>query len=406
MSLAKKKKKNLKKLIKLTLIAVILFLITIPLSTSKVIIELKDRVDLMTKATEFKAISLKEELENVMFKPKKIEHDSLRGIYITAEMAASKHFTTLIDQLIASGGNFIVMDIEISGGQLAFIPENEYLKIKNPGSTKLINLKQIINDLHKKDIYVVARQVIFNDPYAGEKYPEWRIKNKFGGLFDSRWLDPSHPETQKYNLLITKEIAKLGFDEVQYDYIRFPAENHNKLEYYYDETLQEPWEVINNFLAKAHSLTQELDIKLGMDVFGAAVWGDIDWRSVGQYIPEVAKNVDIIYPMTYPSHVNPGYYGFQNPWGDPGSFVMESIKKFREYADGNAEIRTWIQGFPLKAPNFGDWYMHEQVKGTYDAGATGWVIWSPGNRYGYSWSSMNLLPPKPITKNPAEAGFL
>ena len=98
--------------------------------------------------------------------------------------------------------------------------------------------------------------------------------------------------------------------------------------------------------------------------------------------------------MTYPSHVNPGYYGFQNPWGDPGGFVRESIKKFNEASNG-AEIRTWIQGFPLKSDNFGPWYVEAQVKGTYDAGSRGWVVWSPGNRYSMSWSSMSMLPPEP-----------
>ena len=382
---------------KLLLIAIILFFIIVPASRFEVVTDFVDRHRLMAEASEYSEGSLEDELKQVMFQEKKVEHESLRGIYITANMAASKHFQPLVDALIESGGNFIVMDIEISGGQLAFVPEDPWLTTKNPGSTILSDLKSIIQDLHRRDIYVVARQVVFNDPYAGQRFPEWRIKYKnWDGLFDYRWLDASNPEVQAYNLAITKEVAKLGFDEIQYDYIRFPDEYRNNLEFYYDETQMEAWEVINNFLAEAHKVTREYDIKLGMDVFGAAIWGNVDWQIVGQNIPEVAKNVDVIYPMTYPSHVSPGYYGFENPWGDPGSFVRESIKKFREAADGNAEIRTWIQGFPLHAPNFGDWYMQEQVKGTYEAGADDWVIWSPGNKYGYSWSSMRMLPPAPI----------
>ncbi len=350
--------------------------------------------ELYSKSAFLHSSQLSKEIQEILFVEEKVEHDSIRGIYITAETAASDHFMDIIDALIKSGGNSVVMDIEVSGGKLAFIPEDAYLTSINPGSTKLDKLKTLIKELHRKDIYVIARQVIFNDPYTAGKKPEWRIKYKDGRLFDSRWLDPSHPEVQAYNLLITREAAKLGFDEIQYDYIRFPDGYHYYEDYYYDETTKERWEVINDFLKDAKKVTDEYEIKLGVDVFGATIWGGIDWTLVGQYIPEIAKSVDVIYPMTYPSHVSPGYYGFHNPYGDPYSFVQGSIEKFVEAAAGNAEIRTWVQGFPLKAPNFGSWYVEEQVRGTYDGGANGFVIWSPGNIYRSSWSSLGMEPPE------------
>ena len=192
---------------------------------------------------------------------------------------------------------------------------------------------------------------------------------------------------------MTHEAAKLGFDEIQYDYIRFPDEYHHNLDYDYDETAKERWEVINDFLKEAKKVTDEYGIKLGVDVFGATIYGNVDWDLVGQKIPEIAKTVDVIYPMTYPSHVSPGYNGFKNPYGDPYTFIKDAIGKFVEATDGQAEIRTWVQGFPLKIPNYGAWFVKEQVRGTYDAGANGFVVWSPGNIYGSSWSSMGMLPP-------------
>lgn len=354
-----------------------------------------DNDQLYTKPAYLSANELKEELSEVIFKEKKVEHDSIRGIYITAHTAASKHFDAIIDALIDSGGNAVVIDVEVSGGQLAFLPEDPYLSSINPGTTTLANLKSIIRELHKKDIYVIARQVVFNDPYTAAKKPEWRIHYNDGSLFDGRWIDASHPEAQRYNLLITREVAKFGFDEIQYDYIRFPDGYHYYEDYYYDETTKERWEVINDFLKDAHEITQEYGIKLGVDVFGGTIWGDVDWKLVGQYIPEIAKSVDVIYPMTYPSHVSPGYYNHGNPYGDPYPFIRDSIAKFVEAADGNAEIRTWIQGFPLRIPNFGDWFVQEQVRGTYDGGANDFVIWSPGNKYAVSWSSLGMIPPVP-----------
>ena len=351
--------------------------------------------ELYPKPAYLAASQLSNEFKEILFEEPKVEHDSIRGIYITADTAASAHFWELVDALTASGGNAVVMDIESSGGQLAFIPESAYLTTINPGSTKLANLKSIIKKLHQRDIYVIARQVVFNDPYTAARKPEWRIHYSDGSLFDGRWLDPSHPEVQAYNLIITREVAKLGFDEIQYDYIRFPDGYHRGLDYYYDENLQKRWEVINDFLAKAHEITAEYGIKLGMDVFGATIYGNVDWDLVGQYIPEVAKNVDVIYPMTYPSHISPGYNGFQNPYGDPYSFIYDAIGKFIAAAAGNAEIRTWVQGFPLRIPNFGPWFVQEQVRGTYDAGANDFVIWSPGNSYSNSWSSLGMIPPEP-----------
>jgi len=338
---------------------------------------------------------LSNELKGIVLEESKVEYESLRGIYVTAHTVASDHFWDLVDTLKASGGNMLVIDVEVSGGKLAFIPENDYLRTINPGSDKLSNLKDIIKELHRKGIYCIARQVIFNDPYTASRKPEWRIRYSGGSLYDGRWMDPSHPGAQEYNLLITREVAEMGFDEIQYDYIRFPDSYHYGLDYYYDETKQERWEVINDFLAKAHAITQEYEIDLGMDVFGAAIYGDLDWTLVGQKIDEVAKNVDVIYPMVYPSHISPGYNGFYNPYRAPYAFIYDSIGKFRAAANGNAEIRTWVQGFAMRIPNYGSWFVEEQVQATYDAGANDFVVWNARNVYGTSWSSMDMIPPPP-----------
>ncbi len=318
--------------------------------------------------------------------------DIIKGIYMTVSTISSKHGQNMIDKLLESGGNTVVIDIEHGGGLLAFTPKNDYLKSINPGSTTLDNLPEIINELHKKGLYVIARQVVFNDPYVGSRKSEWRIKNKWGGLYDYRWLDPSKPGVQNYNLYIMQEVADLGFDEIQFDYIRFPAASHYSIDCHYDEEKFTRSDIINDFLSKARRLANDKNIELSVDVFGAIVWGGVDWKIVGQDVAGIAKHVDAIYPMTYPSHVNPGYYGFMNPWGNPYNFVHDSVQNFVEKADGNAEIRTWVQGFPLKISGFGSWFMDEQVRATYDAKGTGYIIWSPGNIYTLSWPSFSVEP--------------
>lgn len=326
-------------------------------------------------------------------KPDKIKAPNpIKGIYLTADTMGNKWGMQIIENLIANGGNAVVVDIEHGGGLLAFEPKNEFLKSLNPGRKTLNHLPEVINELHQKGIYVIARQVVFNDPYMGARKPEWRIKNRWGGYYKSEWLDPSMAGVQNYNLYTMIEVAKMGFDEIQFDYIRFPATNHLSLDYHYDENKFSRPDVINDFLKKARRVADDYGVALSVDVFGAIVWGGVDWKIVGQDAEEMAKYVDAIYPMTYPSHVSPGYYGHNNPYGAPYDFIYNSIQRFVEKVDGNAEIRTWVQGFPLKIPAFGTWFMEEQIKASFDAGATGYTIWSPGNIYTLSWPALALEP--------------
>ncbi|MBN2087254.1 hypothetical protein JW758_02820 [Candidatus Peregrinibacteria bacterium] len=318
--------------------------------------------------------------------------DIVRAIYLTVNSVSYSNFPKIIDQVIESGGNAVVMDIEHGGGKLAFEPKNEYVKMVNPGSQTLNNLKETVDYLHSRGIYAIARQVVFNDPYASTRKPEWRIKYRWGGLYDYRWLDPSKAGVQNYNLLIMDELAQFGFDEIQFDYIRFPAANHNTLDYWYDEEAFKNSDVINHYLKRARIIADKYDIDISVDTFGAVVFGDVDSKIVGQSIPEIAQIVDAIYPMTYPSHYSPGYNGIYDMYYAPYTIVYESIKRFIEQANGNAEIRPYIQGFALRAQNFGTKYIADQIQAGYDAGAKGFAIWNASNSYSYSWATLNMEP--------------
>ncbi len=310
---------------------------------------------------------------------------SLKGIYMTAETAGSTYGKGLVTKLINSGGNAVVIDIQHDGGLLAFTPKNKTLKKMNPGSGKLNDLQFWVRDMQSQGIYVIARQVVFNQPYMASKNPEWRIHGKHGGYYPEKWLDPSSIEVQNYNLYVLREVAEMGFDEVQFDYIRFPAANHKNYDYAYDETQFTPSDIIVDFLQKAKDVANEYGMALGADVFGVIVWGNVDWQIVGQDPARIAQIVDAIYPMTYPSHFANGFNGHPNTNNAPYSIVYDSIERFVAKSNGGAEIRPWIQGFPLKVRNFGSWFMQEQVQAAFDAGADDFMIWSPGNKYTYSW---------------------
>ncbi len=349
---------------------------------------------------------LEQTLEKItgIFTPEFPKPETIKGIYMTVSTYANEERrNALLDQMIASGGNALTIDIEHSGGQLAFIPKNEQLLELNPGKDT-IDLKEMVETLHDKGIYVIARDVVFNDPYMNRRKPEWRIKDRWGGLWGGEgnlWLDPSKPGAQNYNLMVIQELVEAGVDEIQLDYIRFPSTVLHYLDFHFDEENFNRGDIITDFLKKAYAITQEANVELGVDVFGAAIWGNVDWKIVGQNIEQLSPYVDVIYPMTYPSHVSPGYYGFYDVYYEPYNFVHESTKKFFEASnkeadpeieaseDVSTEIRPWVQGFAWRVV-FNEDYVNRQVEAGYDGGANGYMIWNAQNNYHVSWPSFGI----------------
>lgn len=324
----------------------------------------------------------------------------VRGIYMTSNTYASKGRDAMVDQLITSGGNAVTIDIEHGGGQLAFIPSTDQLKNLNPGSTAM-NLKEMVDYFHQKNIYVIARNVVFKDPYMVARKPEWRIKTTDGGLWGgmgNHFLDPSNPGSQNYNLMVIAELAQAGVDEIQLDYIRFPSTYGYGLNFHYDEVKFTRADIINDFLRKAKKVTDLYGTSLSVDVFGGVVWGDVDWKIVGQHIPSMAEYVDVIYPMTYPSHFSEGFQGYYGFQAYPYKLMFDTIKRFvNGVGDHPVEVRMYVQGFNLKSPRFGPDYIQEQIQATIDAGGTGFMIWNAGNSYWNSWPIMGkTYEPQPV----------
>ena len=138
-----------------------------------------------------------------------------------------------------------------------------------------------------------------------------------------------------------------------------------------------------------------------MDMFGIVIWQrDVDVLVVGQDISKLKPYVDIISPMLYPSHFSKGFSGIKNPADDPYLFVYDGIKRMKDLVGDEVVIRPWLQAFPLHVTKgFGPGYIETQIKAALDAGATGWLLWSPENRYNYSFEAMqNVMNYKPETK--------
>ncbi|MCK5594977.1 hypothetical protein KAI19_02225 [bacterium] len=322
-----------------------------------------------------------------------------RGIYITGNTAGAERILTLAKKLKSVGGNTIVFDVKDIDGVVTY--KSSVRLAKEIGATEKSQIRDIskmIYLLHEERIHVVARIALFCDEILAKKRPELAIQSKSkGGVWKQkgklRWVDPSLEQVQKYNLDLVTELCDLGVDEVQFDYIRFPAMGKVKdAKYSFDETKTEKHAIITSFLKKAYELTRRKKVLLSIDVYAITAWQrKEDEEITGQRIRDLAKYADVISPMLYPSHFYGRFEGRKNPADHPYYFVSQGCKKTRIATEKTGIIiRPWLQAFPYKITK-SKWnkdYILEQIKAAKETGACGWLLWSANNNYKVSWQAL------------------
>lgn len=312
---------------------------------------------------------------------KKPANFEAKGIYLNRAGSGSRKIFRLADRLAVYGGNTIVFDAKDVTGQLSY-------RSKIPGvfagsatyQPSIDDLAKLIEYLHGMNMHVVARVCCFSDQTMAVLVPTWRIKEN--------WINPANPSVQDYTLGIINELAKAGVDEVQLDYVRYPADGSTST----GVAGRSRSEVIAGFLKRAHDVTRARGILLSVDMFGIVIWGrQEDVLVVGQDITKIMKNVDIISPMVYPSHFQKKFGGVADPANEPYFMVNQSIKRLKAIVGDTVIIRPWLQTFPLGVKNYGPEYVTAQMRAARDAGATGWLWWSPGNFYDEAFAGMDAV---------------
>jgi hypothetical protein len=311
-----------------------------------------------------------------------------KGLYMNPSSAGTRFIFDSAERLKNLGGNTIVFDAKDDLGAItypspirrAYCPEEKYYP-------NIEELPKLVEYLHRMDIHVAARVVVFRDPIMSRTRPEWCINR------EKNWLDPANPDVQEYILTVIEELVENGVDEIQLDYIRYHADGRT------DTGIEgvSRTDVIASFLEKVHALTKPRGILLSVDMFGIVIWQrDVDVLVVGQDIAKMKHHVDIISPMLYPSHFNPGFGGVKNPADDPYRFIHNGIKRMRDLMGDEVIIRPWLQSFPLRVTTgFDAKYIQTQIGAARDAGGTGWLLWSPGNHYNDAYGAMqNLMRPE------------
>lgn len=328
--------------------------------------------------------------------PKQIDFEA-KGIYLNRYTMATQKIQRLVEKLIAAGGNTVILDGKDMSGMLSY-PSKVSLagEIGANGSPVTRDLAKLIHYLHERNIHVGVRLVLFYDQLLATEKPELALRNSITGeplveYGKVAWVDPSHPTVQGYNLAIARELAEMGVDEIQFDYIRFPTKKN--IEYAQSGPAGQSTsrdKIITDFLAQAQNELAPYKVLLSIDVFGIIAWGrSEDIEMTGQKIEDLAKHCDVVSPMIYPSHFHRPFQGIANPNDQPYLLVSETCQRFaRLLMNSQVTLRPWIQAFPLGTNNFDEDYVLEQLRALDGTRVRGWLLWSSGNKYDVVWKAL------------------
>lgn len=302
----------------------------------------------------------------------------VRGVYLAPHTYSERKVVETIHYARLSGLNAVVLHVKDPFGHLHWGSKNpialEIGAVKDDG-----RLAAALKRFKESGIWTIAKTDLFQDSLLADSHPEmaildtqtgkpWRNKNALS------WTNPYDRRVWDYNIALAKELAALGFDEIQFDYIRFPSDgNLSRIRCPEVVDGKTKIETIGAFLKAANAELKPLGIILSVDLFGFVAWKSDDF-GVGQRIEEIAPHVDAICPMLYPSHFPSGFLGKKNPADFPKEIMELSVEKLSKRT--TVEVRPWVQAF---------WYTPDdiiaQIEGIESKGGKNWLIWNPASDY-------------------------
>ncbi len=332
----------------------------------------------------------------------------IRAIYLTGLMAGSEHGIQLIRRWHEAGGNAIVFDVKDMDGLLNVPFHHDLAPMQR--YKPIPNLPKFSRFLHSLGLHGIARIVLFRDAHLAERYPQLAVRSRSsqrpwrenGKLV---WADPSRREVQDYNIALAKQVAASGIDEIQFDYVRFPAEGNQADPQFAFESAHPGWrrsDVISDFLSRTYAELHPLGVLVSLDVFGVMAWQrPVDLAHTGQDIVAMAHCSDVLSPMVYPSHFF-GMDGYAIPGDAPEHFVRESLERFREItADTGVVLRPWLQAFAWRTRTYSADYIRTQVRVARENGGIGFLFWNARNDYSKVFLAMPEMRTTPGRSFPA-----
>ena len=313
----------------------------------------------------------------------------VRALYVNRWAAQSKKkMAKLVAIADTTEINALVVDMKDEFG-LNYATKNPEFA-KNAGNSAKANVVALLDTLKAHKIFPIARIVVFKDSVTARVHPEWTIRKADGSVWRDKkglaWVNPYHHELWDYNIGVAEELVKLGFGEIQFDYIRFPEPYPSLPKQVFPDSkdISKP-DALAAYLKEAKTRLNKLGARSTADIFGlvTTVQGPLE---VGQDWEKLAPHTDVLLPMVYPSHYPHGSFGINSPNAEPYQVITTAIKRARERDEKlgikqEEHVRPWLQAFTLGKPVYGAEQLRAEKKAVYDSGYDGWVMWNPGSSY-------------------------
>ncbi|MEK3686155.1 putative glycoside hydrolase [Paenibacillus sp. FSL R10-2736] len=319
----------------------------------------------------------------------------VKGIYVTAYSAGGERMETLLALLDKTELNSMVIDIKDDAGYITYKTDNTELQQMGHPQPFIGDINKLMARLKEHDVYPIARIVVFKDSVLAKKNKELSFVNTDGSVWANKggdsFVNPYNEAVWKYNVDIAKEAAKLGFKEIQFDYVRFPEGFEKRADTLkYTKSDRPRVEIIADFVKYAKAELAPLGVRISVDIFGYAASVPAA-EGIGQDFVKISKNVDVISPMVYPSHYSTGWFDVKDPDKDPYATIKGSMvdthKKLDPLGSYKPVIRPWIQDFTASwlgsghYVKYGKKQVEDQIRALKDENVDEFLLWNANNRY-------------------------
>ena len=316
--------------------------------------------------------------------------EHVRALYMSGWVAGTEDFrNSLIKIVDTTELNAVVIDVKDSTGRISYKMNDPMIEKIGSSQNRIKNIRALTALLHSKNIYIIGRISTFQDPYLTSLKPEWAVKKlSDGGVWKDKkglsFLSPTSKNVHDYIVTVAKNAYSDGFDEINFDYIRYPSDgnikdiNYNLAE---GKTRADNMEAFFKYLST--EIKKDSNIPISADVFGLTTEAKDD-MGIGQVWEKIIPYFDYICPMVYPSHYPPGHAGYKNPALYPYEVVnralTSAVAKSKAINQNISKIRPWLQDFDMGAIYTKE-MVQAQIKATYDNGLNSWLLWDPSNKY-------------------------
>jgi len=311
--------------------------------------------------------------------------DDAYAVYIPPHKITQRTFDEIVHYAALTPINAVVLHVKTPRGKLMW-PSKNQMAIQLGVAARHSSLARHVSRLKTDHIRTIAKLDVFSDHRLAARHPGMSVIDAGTAMpwTDANglhWSNPSDSRVWDYNIALAKELACMGFDEIQFDYVRFPSDGDLSTIYYPNATPGfSKSDRIQAFLKRAYGELKPLGVSISADIFGLTAWKTDDF-GVGQVLEKMAPYLDVVCPMLYPSHFPAGFLGKQSPGEFPEMIMQASMRSMMRRTD--KPIRPWIQGF---------WYRPDQIsaqiQGIENAVTTSWSVWSPSGRYRLSYQAM------------------